>query len=252
MIKNRNDVELAVNVLKAKNQKGLAFVVHGLGGSKEQIHIEAMIQTFNDADYTVVSHDAANSIGESGGKMEDATLTNYYEDFQDVVKWAKKQDFYEAPFIISGHSLGGACSILYASQHPDEVKGIVPVSAFIGGVHWKKVREPEYFEDWKKRGYILEKSNSKPGVTKKIKWELFEDTMNYDLTKDASKVTCPVLLLVGSEDRGTPESAQRLIETAVKGSAEVKVIDGMRHNPRTKEHLSQLKSHLLRWLQNLE
>jgi len=83
--KNRNDVEIAINVRIHGQAQGLVFVVHGLGGFKEQIHIKAMVDAFHDAGYTVVSHDAANTLGESGGKMEDATLTNYYEDFLDVV-----------------------------------------------------------------------------------------------------------------------------------------------------------------------
>lgn len=247
-IKNQNNIDLVVNIEVHERPKGLAFVVHGLGGFKEQIHIKAMIDTFYNAGYTVIAHDAANTLGESGGKMEEATLTNYYEDFLDVVAWAKKQDFYQAPFIVSGHSLGGACAILYASQFPQNVKAIAPISAFIGGDSYKDTRDAGNLKEWKSKGYRIEESKSKPGVMKKINWSFMEDALTYDLQKDAEHIECPVLLVTGSEDTGTPESSQRLIETAVQGPVEVHIIEGMAHNPRSEEHISELKGILGKWL----
>lgn len=251
IIKNRNNVDIAVNIARSEEAKGLAFVVHGLGGFKEQIHVKAMINTFYGAGYTVVSHDAANTLGESGGKMEEATLTGYYEDFLDVVDWAKQQSFFIPQFIVSGHSLGGACSILYASQFPGEVKGIAPISAFIGGKYYEKTQDAKYLDQWKNKGYIIEESKSRPGVTKRINWSFIEDTYNFDLVEDAKKVACPVLLVTGSEDTGTPESAQRLIEAEVQGGVVVKVIEGMGHNPRSDEHIADLQQLISGWIDEL-
>jgi len=90
-IKNLNNTDLSILVEGEDNKGGLAFVVHGLGGFKEQVHIRTMAEAFLESGYAVVTFDAANSIGESGGMMEDATLTNYFEDLEDVVSWAAKQ-----------------------------------------------------------------------------------------------------------------------------------------------------------------
>src|SRR5260221_6400320 len=94
-IKNRKGQKIAVIVEQPNGQtKGLAFVMHGLGGFKEQPHIQVMAEAFLDNGYRVVRFDATNSFGESEGKYEDATTTNYYEDLEDVINWSKKQSWY--------------------------------------------------------------------------------------------------------------------------------------------------------------
>jgi len=105
-IKNRKDQNIAVIIEKSENQKGLAFIMHALGATKEQPQIETFSKAFKDNNYTVIRFDTTNSCGESDGNYEDATITNYYEDLEDVIDRAKKQDFYKEPFILCGHSLG--------------------------------------------------------------------------------------------------------------------------------------------------
>jgi hypothetical protein len=36
-----------------------------------------------------VLFDTTHSFGESGGNYEDATTTQYYQDLEDVISWAK-------------------------------------------------------------------------------------------------------------------------------------------------------------------
>ena len=59
-IKNRHDRKICVLVEKPEKPIGLAFVMHGLGGFKEQPHVRAFIQSFLDNNYTVVSFDTTN------------------------------------------------------------------------------------------------------------------------------------------------------------------------------------------------
>lgn len=70
------------------SQQGLAFVMHGLGGFKEQPHLQVMAKAFLANGYTVVRFDTTNTFGESDGRYEDATTTNYYEDLEAVIAWA--------------------------------------------------------------------------------------------------------------------------------------------------------------------
>jgi alpha/beta superfamily hydrolase len=93
-IKNRKDQDISIIIEKAKNPKGLIFVMHGLGGFKEQAHVETFSKAFRDNDYTVVRFDTTNTFGESDGNYADASITNYYEDLEDVIEWSKNQDFY--------------------------------------------------------------------------------------------------------------------------------------------------------------
>ena len=45
-IKNRKNQNVSVIIEKVDNQKGLVFVMHGLGGFKEQPHIEIFAKVF--------------------------------------------------------------------------------------------------------------------------------------------------------------------------------------------------------------
>lgn len=249
-IKNRNDIELAVVVENEKGATGLAFIVHGLGGFKEQVHIRALAESFLDNGYRVVTYDAANTIGESGGRMEDATLTNYFEDLEDVVEWAATQSWYKEPFVVCGHSLGGASSIMYAAKYPEKVKAIAPISAFIAGPLSKRLEDAETMARWEKDGYILEESKGKPGVVKKIGWGFIEDALNHDMRKSADKITCPALFVTGSEDVSCSPEAEQMVIDKMISPARLEVIDGMAHNPRSEEHNQELKDLVSNWLAN--
>ena len=132
-IKNRKNQNIVLILEKAKDKKGLAFVMHGLGGFKEQPHIETFAKAFSDASYTVVRFDTTNTYGESDGDYADATTTNYYEDLEDVISWAKTQPWYQEPFCLSGHSLGGISTALYAEKYPEKLKALAPISTVVSG-----------------------------------------------------------------------------------------------------------------------
>jgi len=252
-IKNRNDINIAVIVDEPKIPvNGLAFVAHGQGGIKEQVHIEALKDVFLDNGYRVVRWDAANTIGESGGRMEDVTMTSYYEDLIDVITWAKSQKWYEEPFILCGHSMGGMISALYAEAFPEQVKALIPVSPVVSwGLSMQTITK-EFMNQWRVRGYYESPSKSKPGVIKKIPWKYAEDLQQYDLTKNTEKLKMPVLIIVGDKDEGTPlEHQQILFQSIPEGRKTLEVIQGAEHNFRTEEELASLKQLVNNWLKEL-
>jgi len=147
-IKNRKGENISVLVDRNEKKKGLAFVMHGLGGFKEQDHVATFADAFKEKGLTVVRFDTTNTLGESGGKYEDATITNYYEDLEDVIKWAQEQEWYQEPFALSGHSLGGICTALYAENYPVKVLALAPISTVVSGklsVEAHERFEPEDF-----------------------------------------------------------------------------------------------------------
>lgn len=249
-IKNKHHFKIIGVIDVIPNPKGIAFVAHGLGGFKEQIHIRSFAKALNQARYTTIRWDMTNSIGESGGKMEDATITSYYEDLQDVISWAKQQSWFKSPFILCGHSLGGISTALYAEEHPEEVLGLAPLSSVVSG---KLTFETEKsLEDWKKRGYKMEMSRSKPGIMKKLKWSHMEDRLKYDLLPNAGKLTMPVILIVREKDDGTPARHQRLLFDAIPGDKkELHIVKGCPHSPVLPWHLNEFKTLLKTWAEKL-
>ena len=250
-IKNRHNKKIAVVVEKNKNPKGLVFVMHGLGGFKEQKHIQTFADAFKENGFITVLFDTIHTFGESEGLYEDATTTNYYEDLEDVINWARTQSWFQKPFWLVGHSLGGISTALYAERHPEEVKALAPISTVVSGelsVETKHSRG--VLDEWKKTGWLIKESESKPGLIKKLKWSEMEDRMKYDLLPEANKLTMPVLLIVGDKDDGTPPKHQKMLFDKLPGKKELHIIKEAPHTFMDEKHLSEIKVIFDKWIKN--
>jgi alpha-beta hydrolase superfamily lysophospholipase len=248
-IQNRKHQKISVIVDIAENSKGLAFVMHGLGGFKEQPHIKALSEAFVTCGITAVRFDTTNTFGESDGNYEDATTTNYYEDLCDVIEWASKQIWYREPFYLAGHSLGGICVALYAEQFPSKIAGLVPVSSVVSGKLSIEL-DKDGKEEWKRTGWRERPSVSKPGTVKRLKWSHIEDRLKYDLIPEAPLLKMPVLLIVGENDESTPLNHQQILFSAFKTDKELHIIKDAPHTFRSKEHIDEIRQILIRWLAN--
>jgi pimeloyl-ACP methyl ester carboxylesterase len=253
-IQNRKGQKIAVLIEEAQNQKGLTFAMHGLGGFKEQVHIAAIAQAFLEKNYTVIRFDTTNTFGESDGNYENATITNYYEDLEDVISWAKDQVWYQEPFVLDGHSLGGICTALYAQKYPEKTKALAPISSVISRNLWFEVHTDEEMKDWEETKYRIRESKTLPGVVKKLGWGFVEDLnlKRYDLLKDADKLTMPVLLIVGELDETTPLAHQKILFDALPGKKELHIIKGAEHTFRDEEHLKEIKEIFLKWIDTIK
>ena len=252
-INNRKGQKVSILLEESPEQRGLVFIMHGLGGWKEQGHIEIFAQAFRDNQFTVVRFDATNSYGESDGDYADATTTNYYEDLEDVITWASTQNFYEEPFFLAGHSLGGISTALYAQKYPEKVKGLAPISTVVSGKLSQQTKpfSHKVLEEWKRTGWLIRESYTKPGLMKRLKWSEMEDRLKYDLLTQVNKLNMPVLLIVGSEDEGTPPEHQRILFDALPGKKELHIIDGGPHTFIQEAHLNEIRKIMSRWVSDI-
>ena len=235
--------------------KGLAFLEHGLGGFKDQKHFFLMAEIFLNHGYTVVNFDATNSIGESEGRYEDATMQDHYEDLVDVIAWAKTQDWYKEPFMLAGHSLGGYAVARYAEDHPSEVKALFPFALVVAGELSFEAAERNKKEEtaaWKETGWTDRTSNSKPGVEMRLPWSHMEERLKHDLRPNANKLTMPVLFVVGEKDSSCPPDHEKILFDLVPGKKEFHIVPDAPHTFKTPEHLAQLQTILSNWLDLLK
>lgn len=253
IIKNRKDQKIVVVLEKQENQKGLVFVMHGLGGFKEQPHVQTFKEAFREESFTTILFDSTNTLGESEGKYEEATTTNYFEDLEDVIEWAKTQDFYEEPFWLIGHSLGGISVALYAENFPEKVKGVAPISPVVSGklsVETERYGDGEVIKKWKETGWMIRESKSKPGVIKKLKWSHMEDRLKYNLLEKVNKLIMPVLIIVGEKDEGTPPEHQKILFDAIPTEKkELHIIKDAPHTFREKVQLEEIKKLIKNWIE---
>ena len=249
IIKNRENENIVVLIDKTEKPNGLIFVMHGLGGFKEQPHIETISQCFKDNNFTVLRFDATDSTGESDGNLENATTTNYYQDLEDVIKWAQVQDFYIEPFWLAGHSVGSLCVALFTLNHPEKVKAVAPISAVVSGKLFIQTEEMKpILENWKETRIREWESSTQPGLIKRLKYDFIEDVLNYDLLKDAHKINCPVLMIVGERDITTPFEHQKKLFDTLGAKKELHIIKGSKHTFKEESNLKELRVLVGEWI----
>lgn len=251
-INNRHDKKIAVIIEKPEKPIGLAFVTHGLGGIKSAPHIESFAKVFYDNGYTTIRFDVTHTYGESEGDYADATITNYYEDLEDVINWSKSQNWYQEPFILCGHSLGGICSGLYAEKYPEKVKALAPISTVISGQWLMEDHYKDDLVDWQKTGWFINESGSQPGLIKRLKYSYVEDSVQYNLLDNIKKITMPTFLLVGEQDTTCPVFRQQILFDSLICPKELHIIKGAPHTFRDENHLREIYSIINTWLKTLK
>lgn len=245
-IQNRKQEKIAVIVEIPEKVSGLAFVMHGLSGFKEQTHIEIIAKAFLNHGYVTVRFDTTNSLGESGGAYENATTTNYYEDLEDVIDWAKTQPWFQSPFALAGHSLGGTCTALYSQHHPEEVKLLAPIALVVSGPKSMELYGEEELKNWRETGWHISESRSKPGVVRRLAWSHVADRLKYDLNHETRVLTMPMLLIVGENDGLRSQSEE--FYTALLCPKELHVIADAEHTFRSTEELAELSRLFNDWI----
>jgi len=251
-LSNRNRESISIILDIQKNQEGLVFIMHGLGGFKEQEQVQAFAAPFKEKKFTTIVFDARNTFGESQGNYEEANATNYFQDLEDVISWAKKQEWYQEPFYLAGHSLGGLCILLYTEKFPEKIKAIVPISTVVSGKLLIAAYPQESLEEWERTGWRISPSNSRQGVIKKLKWPQFkEDILKYDVTKKISLLNLPVLLIVGEKDTTHKEDQERLYKL-LPGEKELHIIKDAEHTFHKEQEFKQIKKILNDWIPRVE
>ena len=256
-IKNRKGLKIVGRILKPDNPTGLSFVMHGLGGYKEELHIDLLAKILFENNYIVINFDATNSKGESDGKYKDATFQKHYEDLVDVINWSKAQSWYYEPFILVGHSMGGYAVARYAEEFSQEVKAVFPFGAVFSGKDsfetYSKLRSKE-LKEWKETGWANRTSISKPEFEMKLPWSHMEERLKHDLKPMISKINMPILFVSGENDTSCPPSDQKkfydlLPENTIK---EFHIIKGVGHVFRTPQHLNELREIFSKWLKSFD
>lgn len=212
-IKNREEENISVVVNVNENKKGLVFLVHGLGGYKEQKFFEESSRCLYELGYTVVRYDSTNTFGESDGEYENATTTQYLNDLEDVIAWSKDKDWFQE-FLLVGHSLGGLISSVYSESN--NVEGLVLLNPAISQ---KK-------EEGRKVGEV---KSPHTGETHFLNDGFTEDYTKYDLVEIITKLKIQVTVIVSDKDYDRSKDRFDLLGT------DLTIINDTGHNFVSKE-----------------
>jgi pimeloyl-ACP methyl ester carboxylesterase len=251
-IKNRNWDRISVLVEESEDQKWLVFVMHWLWWFKEVPMIRAFIKPFLDNNFTVVSFDTTNTIWESDWKFEDATVTNYYSDLEDVIKWASWQNFYEEKFYLVWHSLWWICTSLFTQKFPEKIKWLAPISTVVSWKFSLEIENENVLKNREESWWLIRESKSKPWFIKKLKWNHMVDRCKYDLLKNVDKMNMPVLLAVWDKDNTTPLIHQKILFEKLSWEKELHIIKNAEHSFVKEEEFIEIYNIFDKWIKKVE
>lgn len=113
------DYSLNVYSYGNKNGKHKIVGIAGLGMVNTSVTFKGVTDKVSD-DNEIIIIDRAG-YGFSDDTNEDMTTEKIVEDYRTALKNAG----YKAPYVLMGHSLGGAYATYWESKYPDEVEGVL-------------------------------------------------------------------------------------------------------------------------------
>jgi len=210
----------------------VVLMLHGFPGKRDELMIPAVKEgIFARAANAWAARGFASlridfrGFGDSGGKLEDASISGEIEDALAAIDFLGKVDAVDASrLFVVGWSLGGAVAAGVAGRSDHPIKGVAL---------WAPASNPalnaadELGEDYIEKG--LESGGR--AVTKKSWWgagvslrtPFFEDLFNFDPAAELERYPGPVFVAVGTRDSNVkPQPAMgQILLTYHKGPNEL-------------------------------
>lgn len=174
----------------------IAIVSHGLGGSYQEL--ENYAKDLANKGYLAYAFDFPG--GATGGKstrLSQTKMSIYTEeaDLQGVIKALRKRsDVQKEGILLVGGSQGGVVTALTASQHPEHIKALVLMYPAFSITHDAQS--------------MYSSVNEIPNKTDVFGFEVgksyYQNLLDSDITKVATKFSGPVLIVHGTSDEVVP------------------------------------------------
>ena len=174
-----------------------AVFVHGLGSNRRGDKAEHFAERFADLGWGFLALDLRGH-GESGGGMEQLTLSRCLEDLHAVLAWLPDP---RSVGLMIGSSMGGAVTAWYQARHPAAGRCIALIApAFRFPARFAELPAAEMAE-WRRSGVRRFLSE---WIDLKIGYSLVEDSTQYTFDELLRTYAAPTLILHGMQDVAVP------------------------------------------------
>lgn len=230
----RTDNDIAVTLYHPDTQESVPVIVlcHGFCGIQELL-LPGFAQAFVQAGYAAVTFDY-RGFGASGGEQGRLVPSMQIEDILTVITYVKTLPGIEATRVgLWGTSLGGG-HVLAAAANDPSVKAVVSQLGFADGeqvvtrnmtdaekeaftvtierMHEKKnhtgkemfVSITKVLTDEQSKAFVEENRRRYPAMDIKIPFLTVREMLNYKPKNHASRVACPVFVVVAGNDGVNP------------------------------------------------
>jgi pimeloyl-ACP methyl ester carboxylesterase len=177
-----------------------------------------------DSGHVVLRYDRRGA-GQSGGRTETATISDYADDAISAVRWlAKRKDVDKRRIVVAGYGDGGAAALIAASRHK-EIDGVVTMNAsgsrgadlilqqqqrVLDKLNLPPVeRQARIDLQTKIQAAVIAGSGWEgipPAMRKQADTPWFKSLLTYDPATVMAKVKKPILIIHGDLDPSIPSS----------------------------------------------
>jgi pimeloyl-ACP methyl ester carboxylesterase len=221
------------NGIKVGNTNLLVIFCHGYRSTKENRKVRPLAQSLVSNKISLFAFDFSGR-GESDGKFEDTTITQYLNDLKSVVDYFSKTD---KQIGVIGSSLGGLV-VLNEVVKDKIIKAMVlwsPESYFAS--RKKGDYSSESITQWKEKGHIF--THSQRFGQMRINYQFYEDGLRYQDYSTYEHIKIPALIIHGTKDESVSVTCSEELAKHIKNSRLVK-LDGAEHDYPRKEDLDRV------------
>lgn len=179
------------------------IILHGWGGNAELMLPIAM--PFHHAGINVLLFDARNHGNSDADSF--SSLPRFAEDLASAIDWLKlHHSNLTKKIAVLGHSVGAGAVLLEASKRKD-VAAVISISAFA---------HPEWMmQRYLKRFYLP--AIIRLAILRYVEWVIGHRFTTFAPLNTVCRISCPILLVHGKEDRTIPiEDARAIIANCPK------------------------------------
>jgi hypothetical protein len=225
------------------------LVLHGYCGCKDEHHIATFTEALSENGILAIRFDSFG-VNESEGKFEeDFRVSQYISDVEAVQNFMIEQGSIDSSkMAICGHSLGASISIISAARSENWVGccAIQPPTKITrkGGTH-----ELEY---WKKVGAIAQELGAPMRGKVMLPADYAIDADQWDALDFAPKVSCPMMIMYGTEDIDVlPDITLSIYQAANHDSTKLVKLEGVGHGFQSNpEDLNLVTDHLVGFMKD--
>ena len=248
--------------------KAMICLLHG--GGEHSGRYEHVGKALNKAGYALFSFDLRGH-GKTGGKR--GHIPSLDEALLDIQRFIgfQKANFPDIPIFLYGHSLGGMLALAYATQHSDELQGVIATGAFLRSPLWDQTAKVALVKmlgslipgltlpigldpsTISSDPAVIERYVNDPLVHGKTSLGLAMASLNgIDLCfTHTQEIICPLLLMHGTDDRlvyasGSEEFAKLAGET--NNDVTLKLWDGLHHEIHNEPEQADVFKFMIEWL----
>ena len=238
--KNNKGQNLSAKIYKLKNNidSGVIFS-HGLFSNKDGYKITQLAESIISTGNVLLTFDFS-FCGESDGNITDISVIQEVNDLKHAV------DFFTEYGVknihLMGSSMGGAVSILYASQSSHKIKSLITIATPVDfNLLISKIKKS--YPDC-----LIPHTGTTEIDGLSIKNTFFHELIKIDMIEAVKKLNIPVLMFHGFLDDVVPVLNFDLFKKNLNSSYIDILIKNGKHNLTEKKDIEILKKNLINWL----